>query len=197
MKYLSITLLIIALAIGGCANDPAGPADKQIPPEPNLANGFTNIELDEEANALDTNMGWQVGKLAPEFRWQAGGKWVSIHDYHGWVVVLQIWSTTCGACYYQAPYWVDLWQPYRESDMVFIAYSLDHVYDEWVDFVRSREMNWINIADGRGWNNSVLHYYNIGFTPNTVIIDKTGRIRYRGVIMAMDFDAIMEELLAE
>ena len=62
-----------------------------------------------------------AGKLASDFTYpDRDGKLVSLSDFRGKVVVVDVWATWCGPCRAEIPHLLKLEKEMRGKDVVFI-----------------------------------------------------------------------------
>lgn len=119
-----------------------------------------------------------VGQLAPDAKFVgADGKPVSLADFKGKVVLLNLWATWCAPCRAEMPNLAALQKAYAGKDLVVLALSIDSpkAADKAKAFIAQ---------------NAPLAYYQdkdfalppmitppvAGF-PTSLFIDRTGRIR--------------------
>jgi thiol-disulfide isomerase/thioredoxin len=119
-----------------------------------------------------------VGQMAPETKFLDGeGKSVSLADFRGKVVLLNLWATWCTPCRLEMPQLAALQKAYQGKDVVVLALSID-----------SRKSG--DKAKAFIGQNAPLAFYHdpefalppainppvAGF-PTSLYVDKTGRIR--------------------
>lgn len=105
------------------------------------------------------------------------GNMVSLSDFSGKVILIDVWATWCGPCKYQLPYLLELEEKFHGNpDIVFMGVSTDKQkdYDKWAEMVRNGEVVGIQLfSDGGG---QFSKDYSIKGIPRFVIIDRNGRI---------------------
>ena len=70
------------------------------------------------------------GAKAADFTYpDRNGKLVSLSDFKGKVVVVDVWATWCGPCRKEIPYLIKLEEEMRGKDVVFIGVSVDEKKD--------------------------------------------------------------------
>lgn len=118
---------------------------------------------------------------APAFTVQGfEGESVSLADFKGKVVYIDVWATWCGPCMKEIPSLKELEKEYRDKenggDIVFISLSVDSDkdYDKWKEFVVKNEMKgeqlWI------GDNKTFRNDYGVKSIPHFILIGKDGKL---------------------
>lgn len=117
------------------------------------------------------------GKPAIDFTYpDATGKEVSLSDFKGKVVVVDVWATWCGPCKAEIPYLKKLEEKMHGQDVVFIGVSIDQAKDKqkWADFVKAEGLGGIQLhASGGG---QLSKDYSIRGIPRFILIGKDGNI---------------------
>jgi len=118
-----------------------------------------------------------AGKPAKNFTYpDVNGKVVSLSDFKGKVVVVDVWATWCGPCKGEIPYLKKLEEEMHGQDVVFIGVSLDEAKDKqkWIDFVKSENLKGVQLH-ASGWS-QIARDYEIKGIPRFMLIDKNGKI---------------------
>lgn len=110
------------------------------------------------------------------------GNMVSLDDFKGKVVYLDIWFTGCGACRVLAKE-VDqnVYPKFKHrKDIIFVAVSMDKNKEQWLKSVASEKYGLKEhvhlYTGGKGMKHPLIEYYGIQGGPTTMIIDKNGEI---------------------
>ena len=103
------------------------------------------------------------------------GKMVSLSDFKGKVVVVDVWATWCGPCKYELPYLKKLEEEMRGTDVVFIGVSVDKAEDKqkWIDFVKKENLPGIQLHSA-DWG-IMKTDYNIQSIPRFMVFDREGK----------------------
>ncbi len=106
------------------------------------------------------------------------GKKVSLSDFKGKVVVVDVWATWCGPCRKEIPALKTLEKEYHNKDVVFLSVSLDEIKDKqkWIDFVKQEALTGVQIFGGNGLASDVAKLYNIKGIPRFMVFAKSGKI---------------------
>jgi peroxiredoxin len=118
---------------------------------------------------------FKKGAKAPDFTLpDLGGKMVSLADYRGKVVFLNIWATWCAPCIEEMPSMEKLYQELRGEEFVILAVSIDEAgADVVLPFMKNHQLSFPALTDNTG---AIKNLYRITGVPESFIIDKGGKI---------------------
>ncbi len=135
-----------------------------------------------------------TGIAAPDFSAQTlDGKRVSLHDFHGKVILLDIWASWCGPCKQEIPFLAETDKQYREKGLVILAVNIDKKLEnvrKFIDGCQTAPGFRILLDPDAG----IPPLYEIKGMPTTLLIDRKGRIRFRHQGFKAD---ATEDLLSE
>jgi thiol-disulfide isomerase/thioredoxin len=148
---------------------------------------FVSVEAQEKKSvqATATKRTWKlnVGDEAPNFTFKdMNGKEVSIKDFRGKYLYIDVWTTTCGSCIRQFPYLKKLEEEMKGKNIAFISVSLEKDMDVWKKMVKERKLEGIqlNVGDAKDFRST----YEISGMPFIILLDKEGKIlRIRSIIL--------------
>lgn len=118
-----------------------------------------------------------AGKPAMDFTYpDMNGKEISLSDFKGKVVVVDVWATWCGPCKRELPFLKKLEEEMHGKEVVFIAVSLDEAKDKqkWIDFVMREALKGVQLH-ASGWS-QIAKDYEIKGIPRFMLIDRKGNI---------------------
>lgn len=115
------------------------------------------------------------GESAPNFTLpDLGGKMVSLADFKGKVVFLNIWATWCPPCVEEMPSMEKLHQELKDESFVILAVSIDASGAKAViPFMKKHKLSFTALTDIKG---AIKSLYQITGVPESFIIDKDGII---------------------
>lgn len=118
------------------------------------------------------------GKSAPDFECSAvNGKTVSLHNFTGKLIYIDIWATWCGPCLRELPYLENLQEKYKQrEDIAFISISIDDDKAAWSAMVKEKDMKGIQLHANTEMHLKIVSDYLINGIPRFIIIDKSGNI---------------------
>mgnify|MGYP001818585285 FL=1 len=102
------------------------------------------------------------------------GKKVSLTDFKGKVVLLNIWATWCAPCVAEMPSMENLYQELKHEDFELLAISIDESGAEAVKpFLEKHKLGFPVLLDTTG---KIKNLYRTTGVPESFIIDKDGMI---------------------
>ncbi len=112
------------------------------------------------------------------------GRMVSLADYKGKVVFLNIWATWCPPCREEMPSMEKLYEQLKSDDFEILAVSVDLSGAEAVrPFMKRYGLHFPALLDTEG---KVQHLYGTTGIPESFIIGRDGRIR-KVIVGPMDW----------
>jgi len=115
------------------------------------------------------------GVPAPNFTFPGlDGKKVSLADYKGKVVLLNIWATWCAPCVAEMPSMEKLYQELKDEGFELLAVSVDESGVEVVTpFMKKHKLSFPVLLDTQG---DIKSLYQLTGIPESFIMDKDGII---------------------
>jgi peroxiredoxin len=136
------------------------------------------------------------GMEAPEIEMNdPDGNTRRLSDLRGNVVLLDFWASWCGPCRRENPNVVRLYERYHDQGFEIFSVSLDKTRDAWVRAISDDHLSWPNhVSDLNGWTSSGGKTYGVTSVPNTVLIDREGKVVARN-LRGSDLERALEKLL--
>jgi len=119
---------------------------------------------------------------------------VSLADYQGKVVVLDIWATWCGPCKAMIPHEREMVEKLKGKPFALISVSVDDQKKELEEFLAHESMPWTHWWEGP--DAPLLKTWNVRFFPTIYVIDAQGVIRHKN-IRGEELEKAVEKLVAE
>ncbi|HTY63968.1 MAG TPA: TlpA disulfide reductase family protein [Acidobacteriota bacterium] len=117
----------------------------------------------------------EIGQPAPNFKLpDLAGQQVSLDQFKGKVVLLDLWATWCGPCRMTMPV-VENLQKEFSGTMVLLAVNLQDSRDDVRDYIRAQGIHSRVLLDQEG---AVGAMYGAESIPREILIDKQGIIRF-------------------
>jgi peroxiredoxin len=102
------------------------------------------------------------------------GKMVSLDDYKGKVVLLNIWATWCPPCVEEMPSMEKLYQELKGENFEILAVSIDVLgAKEVIPFMKKYKLSFPALTDSKG---AIKSLYQTTGVPESFIINKDGII---------------------
>ncbi|SMO56356.1 TlpA family protein disulfide reductase [Solitalea koreensis] len=104
-------------------------------------------------------------------------KMVSLSDFKGKVVLVDVWATWCGPCNQEIPSLKNLEKELQGKDVVFISVSLDEEKDKqkWKTMLKEKELDGVQLL-ASGFNTKIAKDYKIEAIPRFMVFDKKGNV---------------------
>ena len=115
----------------------------------------------------------ETGRPAPNFTLPGlDGKMVSLSNYQGHVVLVNIWATWCPPCVDEMPSMERLYQELKDENFEIVAISIDAMGAEAVaPFMEKNKLSFAALLDPEGTIKSV---YQTTGVPESFIVNKKG-----------------------
>jgi len=118
-----------------------------------------------------------VGKSSYNFSLpDSMGRMVSMKDFKGKVVFIDVWATWCGPCREQFPSLKEIEEEYKDNnDIVFMGISIDRAKDrqKWVNMIKKDRLPPLQLLDDMG--KSFAGKYAIVGIPRFLLVSKEGK----------------------
>ncbi|MGV3502062.1 MAG: redoxin domain-containing protein [Adhaeribacter sp.] len=118
-----------------------------------------------------------VGTAAPDISLPSPeGKEVSLSSLKGKYVLVDFWASWCGPCRQENPNVVRMYNKYKDKGFEIFGVSLDENRDKWLKAIAMDKLTWPHVSDLKGWNSAAAQLYNVQAIPQTLLLDKEGKI---------------------
>jgi len=127
--------------------------------------------------ALDAAERTDVGKPAPLFTQNnTDGKPVSLDSFKGQYVLVDFWASWCGPCRAENPNVLKAYKTWHPKGFAILGVSMDDNKDKWIAAIKKDQLEWAQVSDLKGWQNSVGDLYGVKGIPMNFLLDKEGVI---------------------
>lgn len=117
------------------------------------------------------------GNPAPDFKYvNLEGDSMTMEDFRGKVVYIDVWATWCGPCIAEHPYMEELQKQFENDSVAFLAVSVDSSPEPWKKMVKEKKLGGIHLFAEGEWNASIMKNYGISGIPRFILIDQQGKI---------------------
>ncbi len=117
----------------------------------------------------------EPGSAAPVFTGKdMKGNTVSLTDFKGKLVYVDVWATWCGPCKKEIPLLEKLQEEFKGEDIVFISVSTDQDKAKWEKYVATKGMKGVQLHAGVGA--TISSDYMVNSIPRFILIDREGKI---------------------
>jgi len=150
-----------------------------------------------QLNRIETLKKLRTGMPAIEFEAERfGGGRLKLGDFKGKVVLLDFWATWCAPCRQEIPNVKKIYSDFHDKGFEIIGISLDREKTKLEDYLKSNEITWPQVFDGKGWDSRIGRLYAVVSIPSTFLLDREGKIRYRN-LRGEELRRAVEELIKE
>lgn len=120
----------------------------------------------------------KIGMPAENFTYpDINDKMVSLSDFKGKVVLIDVWATWCGPCKKEIPFLIKLEDELHDNkNIAFIGITVDDPKDKqkWINMVTEKNLGGVQLFAGR--SSKISKDYKITSIPRFLIFDKKGNI---------------------
>ena len=86
------------------------------------------------------------------------------------------YASWCPHCQTLLPEIYDIYKKQKEKKFEVLAVSIDTSRTDWLNFVRSKNLDWLNVSDLNGWDGTAAIDYYLYATPTMFLINKERKI---------------------
>jgi peroxiredoxin len=117
-----------------------------------------------------------VGANAPDFTLKTlGGPNMRLQEQRGKVVLVNFWATWCGPCRKEIPHLNRIADKYKSSGLVLMGVNVDDDVRNASDVATKLKVSFPVLLDT---DKRVSKLYDLNSMPSTMVIDRSGRVRY-------------------
>lgn len=105
----------------------------------------------------------------------------SLKQLRGKIVMIDFWASWCGPCRKENPNVVANYKKYKDKGFDILGVSLDKDMTAWRKAIDSDGLPWHHISDLKGWQSDHAALYSVSSIPQTLLLDRDGRIIARNL----------------
>jgi thiol-disulfide isomerase/thioredoxin len=127
----------------------------------------------------EASKGLVSGERSPSFNYiNIQGTKVSLDDFKGKYVYIDIWATWCAPCIKQIPYLKKLEDRYHDKNIAFVSISVDkpEVIDKWRKVILDRKLGGTQLFADKSFDSAFMKAYGISSIPRFIVLDTEGNI---------------------
>lgn len=119
------------------------------------------------------------GETSPLFKFaNTEGQEVSLEDFRGKYVFIDIWATWCAPCKYEFPYLKKLEEDYKDKNLVVVSLSVDNPEhkEKWLQMIKNENLQGIQLLSDNALHPEFFRAYNVNAIPRFILLDKEGKV---------------------
>ena len=146
-----------------------------------------SLTLNDSSLEFSNQVAIEGGIPAPDFTFPGlDGKMVSLSDYKGKVVLVNIWATWCPPCVKEMPSMEKLYRKFKGENFEILAVSIDKPGSKAVaPFMEKTRLTFPALIDSKG---AIKPVYRITGIPESFIIDQQG-VLIKKIVGPLDWAA--------
>lgn len=138
----------------------------------------------------EVKQGLKPGDQAPNFKYKdISGKEVSLSDFAGKYVYLDVWASWCSPCKGEIPYLKEVEKKMHGKNIVFVSLSVDKDIEAWKKIVAEKEMDGVQLHNGG--DRTLLDAFVIPGIPRFILIGPDGKVVDPNMIRPSSGDALI------
>lgn len=121
----------------------------------------------------------KVGEAAIDFSYpDIDSNIVSLSDFKGSYVYVDVWATWCGPCKYEIPFLAKLEKDYHNANIIFMSVSIDKEDKRqiWKDMIQEYNMKGVQLIATDAWQSKICQDYAINGIPRFMLFDMNGNV---------------------
>jgi len=139
------------------------------------------------------------GSAAPNFTLKSNAdKNIKLSELRGQVVMINFWATWCAPCRQEMPLLNRIYEQYRKTGFVLLGVNIDDKPETAKALAQQLGISFPVLFDT---DKQVSQGYNVDAMPSTILIDRSGKVRYihRGYRAGYEdrYEAQVRELLKQ
>jgi len=161
-----------------------------------VAGGVALVGRNKDEQVPDT--GLQVapvkGALAPDFALvELEGETVSLSDFHGQPVLINLWATWCGPCRIEMPTIQSRFEEYRDEGFIVLAVNFDEKKEDVQAFGDEFGLTFLMLLDPGA---KVQKLYRTRSYPSSFFVDRNGviQVQHIGVMTEGNLDGNLAQI---
>jgi thiol-disulfide isomerase/thioredoxin len=120
---------------------------------------------------------FKVGSTVPNIILpDTSGKAIELTDIKSEQLLILFYASWCPHCQTLIPEIYRLYKKQPEKKVEVLAVSIDTSRIDWMNFIRTYKLDWLNVSDLNGWNGSAASDYFLYATPTIFPVDKERKV---------------------
>ncbi len=126
---------------------------------------------------IQQSKNFKVGTIVPNIIVSdSTGLLIELNKINSEKTLIIFYASWCPHCQTLLPQVYDLYKNQKDKKFEVLAISIDTSRTDWLNFVISNNLNWLNVSDLKGWEGQAVSDYYIYATPTMFLIDKDKKL---------------------
>lgn len=119
------------------------------------------------------------GEKSPDFSYEdINDNKVSLSDFRGQYIYIDIWATWCAPCLKQIPYLKKIEKRYHDKNIVFLSISVDKKSSKskWKNMVEKKNLTGVHLFSDNSFKSKFMKEFSVTSIPRFILINPKGEI---------------------
>lgn len=139
---------------------------------------------------IQQSRNFKVGSIVPNIIIpDSSGSLIELNKINSEKTLIIFYASWCPHCQKLLPQINEFYKSQPEKKLEVMAISIDTSKTDWLNFVKTNNLNWINVSDQKGWEGKAASDYFIYATPTMFLVDKNLKL----IGMPKTVEEVMEQ----
>lgn len=106
----------------------------------------------------------------------SSGSLIDLQTLNKEKTLIIFYASWCPHCQTLIPQIYDKYKNQSDKKFEVLAVSMDTSRTDWLNFIRTKNLDWLNVSDLEGWDGKAAQDYNIYATPTMFLADKDKKL---------------------
>ncbi|MBU0475578.1 MAG: TlpA family protein disulfide reductase [Bacteroidetes bacterium] len=126
---------------------------------------------------IDQSKYLKIGNVVPKIVLpDSNGNNIDLSKIESEKILILFYASWCPHCKTTVTELIKLYNNQKQKKVEILAVSLDENRTEWLKFIKSNKLDWLNVSDLKGWNGKAIEEYFIYATPTMFFVDSKRNI---------------------
>ena len=126
---------------------------------------------------FNQNKLFKPGFIVPDIEMNSpSGSVVKLSEISAEKTLIIFYASWCPHCKDLLPQIYDLYKNQKEKKIEVLAVSIDTSKTDWLNFIKTNQLEWLNVSDLKGWEGKAVLDYNIYATPTLFLLDREKKL---------------------
>jgi peroxiredoxin len=127
---------------------------------------------------------YKIGTEVPEILLpDSSGRVVAFNEIDTEKILILFYASWCSHCKELLPELYKIYSSQKVKKIEVFAISLDTERTDWIEFINTYNLKWINVSDLKGWNGEAAIDFHIYATPTMFLLDNERKILAKPIVI--------------